>query len=108
MSGARTAAISPFPLVWSTAARSHMRRIYRHVLSESKSAEIADRLVVDLEAKMRSLAGSGISGAPRDDLAAGLRAFPYRQRCSYFRIEGKRLVVVRILQGRQDISSQEF
>ena len=85
-----------------------MRRIYRHVLHESQSDEIADRFVLDLEAKMRSLAASGYSGAPRDGIAKNLRAFPYRERCFYFRIRGRELIVLRVLHGRQDVSPGKF
>jgi toxin ParE1/3/4 len=85
-----------------------MRRIYRHVLNESQSSEIADRFVVDLETKMRSLASSGFSGVPRDYITENLRAFPYRQRCFYFRIDGGEMVVVRVLHGRQDLSLEHF
>lgn len=70
--------------------------------------EIADRFVVDLETKMRSLAASGFSGVPRDHVAENLRAFAYRQRCFHFRIDGQELVVVRVLHGRHDLSREHF
>lgn len=101
-------AIRPLVLSWSTTARSDMRRIYRHILSESRSADIADRFVVDLETKIRSLAISGFSGVPRDDIAESLRAFPYRDRCFYFRIHDEQLIVARVLHGRQDVSPEHF
>ena len=101
-------AIKPFTLVWSAAARADLRGIYRYVLSESKSTEIADRFVIDIETKMRSLAASGYTGVPRDHLAANLRAFPYRQRCFYFRINGGELLVVRVLHSRQDLTAEQF
>jgi toxin ParE1/3/4 len=85
-----------------------MRRIYRNVLNESQSSEIADRFVVDLETKMRSLASSGFSGVPRDYITEKLCAFPYRQRCFYFRIDGGEMVLVRVLHGRQDLSPEHF
>ena len=103
-----TTVIKPFTLVWSTAALADLRRIYRYVLSESKNTDIADRFVIDLETKMRAVAASGYSGVARDHVAENLRAFPYRQRCFYFRIDGKEMLVVRVLHGRQDLSLEQF
>jgi toxin ParE1/3/4 len=62
---------------------------------------------------MYKIAELGISGVPRDWLRPGLRAFPYRKRCIYFRayedrIVEDRIVIVRVLHGKQDIDRQEF
>jgi toxin ParE1/3/4 len=45
---------------------------------------------------------------PRDELSLGLRALPFKDRCIYFRVMGSRIYIVRILHGRQDISSEDF
>ncbi|MGV3551727.1 type II toxin-antitoxin system RelE/ParE family toxin [Rhizobium sp.] len=102
------AAIKPFGLAWSSAARADMRGMYRHILAETRNAAIPDRFITDLESKMRSLAASRISGTPRDDILEGLRSFPYRERCFYFRIEHDELIVLRVLHGRQDVSPEHF
>jgi len=57
---------------------------------------------------MFSLAELGLSGSPRDWVSDGLRGFPYRERCFYFRVSENKLYVVRILHGKQDIDSQDF
>lgn len=85
-----------------------MRRIHRHILHESKSTKIADSFIIDIQTKMISLAASGFSGARRDNIAEDLRAFPYRERCFYFRVQDDELIVVRVLHGRQDVSSEHF
>ena len=57
---------------------------------------------------MYKIAELGLSGTPRDWIRPGLRAFPYRQRCIYFRMYDDRVVIVRVLHGSQDIDRQEF
>lgn len=107
-SDARKAAIKPFGLAWSSAARADMRGFYRRILTESGNAAIAERFIIDLHTKMRSLAVLGVSGVPRDDISEGLRAFPYRERCFYFRVEHDEMTVLRVLHGRQDVSPEHF
>jgi toxin ParE1/3/4 len=50
----------------------------------------------------------GVTGAPRGYVSEKLHAFPYRDRCFYFRIVENHLIVVRVLHGRQDISAELF
>jgi toxin ParE1/3/4 len=68
----------------------------------------AERLTSDLEHKIRDLAGTRNPGVSRDWVKTGLRAFPYRRRCIYFRIVDDMLIVLRIVHGRQDISPEDF
>lgn len=83
-----------------------LANIYIHIAKDSQ--EIAERFVEDISQQMVKIADQSIPGAPRDWVSPGLRAFPYRQRCIYFRQYEDRIVIVRILHGKQDISSQEF
>ena len=62
----------------------------------------------DLVRQIYKIAELGLSGSPRDWIRPGLRAFPYRQRCIYFRSYDDRIVITRVLDGRQDIDRQEF
>jgi toxin ParE1/3/4 len=55
---------------------------------------------------IEKLAALGISGAPRDWIRQGLRAFPYRRRCFYFRVEGDNFILLRVLHGAQDVDRQ--
>jgi len=57
---------------------------------------------------MYSLAESGVTGSPRDWVSSGLRAFPYQERCFYFRIVDDKMIVVRVLHGSQDIAGKKF
>ncbi|HBF31809.1 MAG TPA: hypothetical protein DDW73_19625 [Rhizobium sp.] len=47
-------------------------------------------------------------GAPRDDILEGLRGFPYRDRCIYFRSYPDRVVVLRVMHSGQDVKPQDF
>lgn len=67
----------------------------------------AKRFVNRINDKMEWIAKSGLTGAPRDFMP-GLRAFPYRDRCIYFLVDNSSMTVVRILHGRQDITSEDF
>ncbi|GJL80150.1 MAG: hypothetical protein NPINA01_31390 [Nitrospinaceae bacterium] len=57
---------------------------------------------------MYKIADLELSGSPRDWIRPGLLAFPYRKRCIYFRDYEDRIVIVRVLSGRQDVDQQEF
>jgi toxin ParE1/3/4 len=67
----------------------------------------AKRFVSRINVKMEWIAKSGLTGVPRD-FVPGLRAFPYRDRCIYFLADNSTITVLRILHGRQDITSKDF
>jgi len=73
-----------------------------------KNPVAAKRLVSALETKIKSLAKSGNSGVSRDWIKSGLRAFPYRDRCIYFRVDDTTLYVLRIIHGHQAIDPDDF
>ena len=81
-------------------------QIYNYLYERSPVA--AERFTGDIEQKIRDLAGARNPGVSRNWLKPGLRAFPYRRRCIYFRIVDDILVVLRITHGRQDITSETF
>ena len=62
----------------------------------------------DLVTKVYSLADEGVTGVSRDWVSRGLRAFPYRNRCFYFRIIEDEMILIRVLHGKQDVSSSNF
>jgi len=83
-----------------------LKNIHDYIHEENPKA--AKEFVKDLTEKLFSLAENGTTGHPRDWVSGGLRGFPYRERCFYFRIVEDRLVVVRILHGAQDVTTQDF
>ncbi|MEW6236539.1 MAG: type II toxin-antitoxin system RelE/ParE family toxin [Candidatus Omnitrophota bacterium] len=81
-----------------------MANIYEEIAKDSPI--YAERFVDDLVRQIYKLAHIRMAGAPRDWIRPGLRAFPYRKRCFYFRIEGEKLILLRVLHGAQDIENQ--
>jgi plasmid stabilization system protein ParE len=65
-------------------------------------------LIKALFMKIEALASSGHSGVPRDWISPGLRAFPHKNRCIYFRVFEGQMRVLRILHGRQDVKREMF
>jgi toxin ParE1/3/4 len=62
----------------------------------------------DLTEKLFKLAQNGVTGFSREWISPDLRAFPYRERCFYFRIIDDAMIVVRVLHGKQDVTAQDF
>ena len=92
--------------IFSRAARADLRSIYRYIAETNPNA--AARFILDINLKIEKIAETGLTGVARHALRPKLRSVPYRDRCIYFRVEKSHLYVVRILHGRQDISSQDF
>ena len=64
--------------------------------------------MADINEKIEWIAKVDFTGSPRDHVSNGLRAFPYRKRCIYFRSYADRVVIVRVLHGAQDVTQHEF
>ncbi|MCK7613960.1 type II toxin-antitoxin system RelE/ParE family toxin [Roseibium sediminicola] len=64
--------------------------------------------LADFTAKIDWIAKTGFTGVPRDRIRPGLRAYPYRERCIYFRVDESAVTILRVLHGRQDIEVQDF
>lgn len=92
--------------IFSRAARADLRSIYKYIAAENPRAAAA--FVLDIDLKIRSIAQSGFPGVARDEIGQRLRALPYRDRCIYFRVKDSHILIVRILHGRQDLSSKDF
>ena len=97
---------NPCQLVVTKPAKADLRHIHRYIAKENPKA--ATKLADALVDKMFNLAQSPYNGAPRDWIAKGLRALPYKSYCIYFHIDGNKLVVLRILHSAQDVESIEF
>ena len=92
--------------IFSRAARADLRSIYKYIATENPAAAAA--LILDINAKINSIARSGFPGVARDEFGQDLRACPFRDRCIYFRVEATYIYILRILHGRQDISPKDF
>ncbi len=93
-------------LIITDTAKEDLRNIRKHIAKDSpKRAKIFTK---DLATKIYSLADSGVTGSPRNNIKAGLRGFPYRGRCFYFHIADNEMFLIRVLHGKQDIAEQDF
>ena len=93
-------------LVLTEAARADLRNIRRYIAEDSP--QNARVFIAELTAKISFIAETGLTGSPRDHVAEGLRAFPYKRRCIYYRLYDDRVVIVRVLHGAQDVAGQAF
>jgi len=89
--------------IFSRAARADLRSIFKYIAI--KNPEAAANFVLDINLKVSSIARNGFTGVARDEIGQALRGLPYRDRCIYFRVTDSHIYIVRILHGRQDISS---
>ncbi len=83
-----------------------MISIFLYISEEN--VEAATEFVADIHAKIEWIAKVDFTGSPRDHISKGLRGFPYRKRCIYYRSYQDQVVIVRILHAAQDVAQQEF
>ncbi len=93
-------------LIVTDTAEIDLAEMYQYIKTDNPTA--ADEFIKDMTDTLFNLAQLGVTGSARDWISDGLRAFPYRNRCFYFRIVNDAMIVVRVLDGRQDVNAQEF
>ncbi|TQV88676.1 type II toxin-antitoxin system RelE/ParE family toxin [Aliikangiella coralliicola] len=98
--------IQKLELVLTDTAKSDLRAIGKFIAKDNPKA--ASDFMLELVNKLFSLAENGVTGPSRDHVRKNFRGFPYRNRCFYFWSIDNQMVVVRILDGHQDIASQDF
>lgn len=86
-------------------AENDLIEIWSYIAVHDMTA--ADALLDRIEARWRLLAMQPRSGAPRDDLATGLRHVVIGNYLTFYRIEGDDVVILRVLHGSRDIGSDE-
>lgn len=69
---------------------------------------MASVFIHELTAYMEDITRLHIPGASRDYVKRGLKMLPYKRRCIYFREYQNRVVIVRVLHEKQDISTEPF
>lgn len=99
-------AVSPKRLIIAPLAIKDLRGMRRYIAETSPHS--AREFMADLTAKIAWIARTDFTGSPRDHILLGLRGFPYRQRCIYYRSYPDRVVVLRVMHGAQDIKPQDF
>jgi len=62
----------------------------------------------ELQEKAFSLQHMPYKGADRNDVLVGLRLLPHRNYNIYYKVQGQKLIVVRILHAARDIGAVDF
>jgi toxin ParE1/3/4 len=90
-------------LVYSSAARRSLGDLLEYLTIEMGAEALASPIVRRLRDKCVKLAElPAILGRPRDDLAPGLRSFPFRGFVIFMRYSEDRLEIIDIVHSRRD------
>ena len=93
-------------VIYLDGSKADLKEIAAYIAESSGSVETAERFVASLRGQCRKIAGlTTLLGRPRDDLRAGVRAFPFKSYVLIFRYEKDRLELVNILHGQRDLAA---
>ena len=92
--------------VRSPQADFDLDNIWYYIASESRSVEVADRLIDSLTERFLLLSRYPNLGRPRDeDLRPGLRSFPVGEYLIVYRLKDEDVLILRVLRGGRNIES---
>jgi toxin ParE1/3/4 len=95
----------PSRLLWAPPADQDLLDIWAYYASEA-SEDVADNIVEQIVAVARRVHGLPMSGRPRHDLQAGLRAVLAQPYVIFYRMTDADVEIVRVLHGRRDIAAE--
>lgn len=90
----------------SRQAEDDLIDIWLHIAGESPTA--ADRLLDRIERRWLQLADHPNSGQSRDDLTACVRQLVVGEYISFYRVEAREVVILRVLHGRRRITGDDM
>jgi len=86
-------------------ASSELDDIWSFVAAQSSSAEVADRLIETIVDRFFLLSRFPEIGRNREeDLRTGLRSFSVGAYVIFYRIDGKDVLILRVIHGSRDIA----
>ncbi|AGB45776.1 plasmid stabilization system protein [Mesorhizobium australicum WSM2073] len=94
------------PIDRSARAEEDLVAIWLHIAGNNEAA--ADRLLDRLAARWRQLSTYPFSGAPRDDIAPGIRHLIVGEYLTLYRVGGDAIEVLRVLHGRRNIEANDL
>ncbi len=94
------------PIVRNARAEDDLIAIWLHVARDSEAA--ADRLLDRMEARWQQLAIYPFSGAPRDDIAPGIRHLVVSDYLTLYRVDGGAIEIIRVLHGKRHIEADDL
>ena len=87
-------------------AEAELEDIWLYIARESRSVEIANRIVGSITNRFWFLGEHPHAGRPReDDLGPGLRSFPAEGYVIFYRVEDDVAVILHVLHGSRDIAA---
>ncbi|MEO1021275.1 MAG: type II toxin-antitoxin system RelE/ParE family toxin [Bacteroidota bacterium] len=95
--------LSSWSVVITTSAQNDLQEIYRYIALEDERT--AYEFIMAITGQIFNLADIKHPGVPRGWVSPGLRMFPFKKRCIYFRLIKNDLIVIRVLHEKKDVSS---
>jgi toxin ParE1/3/4 len=93
-------------LKYSIQAQKDLISTHRFISENSGSIEVASRFTSRLRDQCQQLATlPGTLGRSREEIAAGIRSFPFGNYVIFIRYEQHELNIVSIIEGHRDIDS---
>lgn len=94
------------PIIRTAHAEEDLIAIWLYVAQDSGAA--ADRLLDRIEARWQQVATYPFSGAPREDIATGIRHLIVGEYLTLYRVREEAIEIVRVLHGRRKIDAGDL
>ena len=93
------------PIVRNAQAEDDLIAIWLHIARDNEAA--AHRLLDHFEARWQQLASFPLSGAPRDDIAPGIRHLVVGGYLTLYRVGSDAIEILRVLHGHRNIEAED-
>ncbi|GLS41383.1 hypothetical protein GCM10010869_69800 [Mesorhizobium tianshanense] len=94
------------PIIRTANAEEDLIAIWLHIARDDEAA--ADRLLDRIEARWQQLATYPFSGAPREDIAPGIRYLVVGEYLTLYRVGEDAIEILRLLHGRRSIEADDL
>ncbi|MFA6153779.1 type II toxin-antitoxin system RelE/ParE family toxin [Mesorhizobium sp.] len=94
------------PIIRNARAEDDLITIWQHIARDSEAA--ADRLLDRIEARWQQLTTYPFSGAPRDDIAPGIRHLVVGEYLTLYRVADDAIEILRVLHGHRNIEVDDL
>jgi toxin ParE1/3/4 len=88
------------PVIRTAYADDDLIAIWLHIAQDNEAA--ADRLLDRIDARLQQLATYPFSGAPREDIAPGIRHMVIGEYVTLYRVGESAIEILRVLHGEAD------
>ncbi len=88
----------------SPEAEAELDEVWLYIAGHS-SAETADRFIDRLTGAFLMLGVHPYAGRARDELRGGYRSFPVGEFLIFYRVEGRSVLILRVVHGHRDVDA---